>query len=327
MKKISFLLAVLFGAQVYSQSGFDIKINIKGAPDSTMFLAKYTFDKQYIVDTCKKVVKGAVIFKGKKDLDKGVYFLVSQGRARYFDFFVNESNKLTISADMADMVKTLKAPGSKENEDFFSYIKFITDRNIEFGKVKDQTKGMSKPDSLKFMSEKTKGLNEAVQKFDFDFLAAHQNSFLSDVLNLKTDKELKDVPKASNGRPDSIAQYKYYKTHFWDGVNFKDDRLLRTPFFADRIKRYYDRVIIQVPDTITVEIERVMAKCVPGSEMHKFLLAYFLPTYEQSKIMGFDKVFCNLVDKFVRTGLAKDVYDEKTSQKIIERVDILKPLL
>ncbi len=327
MKKISFLLAVLFGTQVHSQSGFDIKINIKGAPDSIMYLAKYTFDKQYIVDTCKKVVKGAVTFKGKKDLDKGVYFLVSQGRARYFDFFINESSKLTISADMADMVKTLKATGSKENEDFFSYIKFITDRNVEFGKVKDQTKGMSKPDSLKFMGEKTKSLNESVQKFDFDFLAAHPNSFLADVLNLKTDKELKDVPKASNGRPDSIAQYKYYKTHFWDGVNFKDDRLLRTPFFADRIKRYYDRVIIQVPDTITVEIERVMAKAVPGSEMYRFLLAYFLPTYEQSKIMGFDKVFCNLVDKFVRTGLAKGVYDEKTSQKIIERVDILKPLL
>ena len=160
---------------------------------------------------------------------------------------------------MSDMVKTLKAPGSKENEDFFSYIKFITDRNIEFGKVKDQTKGMSKSDSLKFMTEKTKVLNEAVQKFDVDFLAAHSSSFLADVLNLKTDKELKDIPKASNGRPDSVAQYKYYKAHFWDGVNFKDDRLLRTPFFADRIKRYYDRVIIQVPDTITVEIERIVA--------------------------------------------------------------------
>lgn len=327
MKKISFLLAVLVGTQVYSQSGFDIRINIKGAPDTTMFLAKYTFDKQYIVDTCKKVVKGAVVFKGKKELDKGVYFLVSQGRARYFDFFVNESSKLTIAADMADMVKTLKAPGSKENEDFFSYIKFITEKNIEFSKVKDQTKGMSKPDSIKFMGEKTKNLNEAVQKFDVDFLAKHAGTFLNDVLNLKTDKELKDIPKASNGRPDSIAQYKYYKMHFWDGTDFKDDRLLRTPFFADRIKRYYDRVIIQVPDTITVEIERVMAKATPGSEMYRFLLAYFLPNYEQSKIMGFDRVFCNLVDKFVRTGLAKGVYDEKTSQKIIERVDILKPLL
>ena len=327
MKKIAVLFSLLISSLAFAQSGYDIKISIKDAKDTMVFLAKYTFDKQYIVDTCKKVTKGNISFKGKKDLDKGVYFLVSQDKVRYFDFFINENTKLAITTEVADMVNTLKAPGSKENEEFFSYIKFITQKNQEFGKAKSETKGLAKADSMKLMLEKMKVLNESVQKFDADFLKAHTGTFLGDVLNLKTDKELKDVPKASNGRPDSVAQYKYYKGHFWDGVNFKDDRLLRTPFFADRIKRYFDRVIIQVPDTITVEIDRMMAQCMPGSDMYKFLLAYFMPTYEQSKIMGFDRVFCNLVDKYVRTGLAKGVYDDKTAQKIIERVDILKPLL
>lgn len=327
MKKISFLVCLFICSVGFSQGGFDIKINVKGAKDSVMYLARYNFDKQYIVDTCKKVKAGLATFKGKRDLDKGVYFLVSQEKVRYFDFFINESSKLTINTDAADMVNALKAPGSKENTEFFTYIQFITQKNIEFGKARSETKGMSKADSAKFMAEKTKLLNEAVQKFDSEFLKSHAGTFLGDVLNVKTDKELKDVPKASNGRPDSVAQYKYYKTHYWDGVDFKDDRILRTPFFADRIKRYYDRVILQLPDTISAEIDRMMSKCVPGSDMYKFLLAYFMPTYEQSKIMGFDKVFCNLVDKYVRTGLAKGVYDEKTSEKIIERVDILKPLL
>jgi thiol-disulfide isomerase/thioredoxin len=327
MKRISFLVCLFISTISFSQGGYDIKINVKGAKDSTMFLARYNFDKQYIVDTCKKVKAGNVVFKGKRDLDKGVYFLVSQEKVRYFDFFINENTKLTISTDIADMVNALKAPDSKENAEFFKYIQFITQKNIEFSKAKTETKGMNKADSAKFMSEKTKVLNESVQKFDSDFLKSHAGTFLGDVLNVKTDKELKDIPKASNGRPDSVAQYKYYKTHYWDGVDFKDDRILRTPFFADRIKRYFDRVILQLPDTISTEIDKMMSKCVPGSDMYKFLLAYFMPTYEQSKIMGFDKVFCNLVDKYVRTGLAKGVYDEKTSEKIIERVDILKPLL
>lgn len=326
MKKITFLFCVLISALSYSQ-GYDIKVTIKGSKDTMVYLAKYNFDKQYIVDTCKKVKGGNISFKGKNNLDKGVYFVVSQEKVRYFDFFVNESSKLTITTEISDMVNSLKAPGSKENEDFFGYIKFITQKNIEFGKAKDQTKGLNKADSSKFMVEKMKVLNESVQKFDADYMKAHAADFLGDVLNLKTEKELKDIPKASNGRPDSAAQYKYYKTHFWDGVNLKDDRLLRTPFFADRVKRYFDRVILQLPDTITVEIDRFMSRAVPGSDMYKFMLAYFLPTYEQSKIMGFDRIFCNLVDKYVRTGLAKGVYEEKTAQKIIERVDILKPLL
>lgn len=327
MKKLILALAVLVSVTAKPQSGYEIKFNIKGIKDSVLYLARYTFDKPHIVDTAKKIVKGTAVFKGKKELEKGVYFLVSQEKVRYFDFFVNESQKLTINSDASELVKNLKAPGSKENEDFFNYIRFITDKNVEFGKIREQTKGMSKADSVKLIQEKTKMLNEAVQKFDADFLAAHQNTFLSDVMNLKTEKELKDVPKASNGRPDSVAQYKYYKAHYWDGVNFKDDRVLHTPFFADRVKRYFDRVILQLPDTITTEIDRMMSKATPGTEMYKYLLAYFIPTYEQSKIMGFDRVFCNLVDKYVRTGLAKDLYDEKVTQKIIDRVDILKPLL
>jgi thiol-disulfide isomerase/thioredoxin len=327
MKKLILVLMLLAGLAARPQSGFEIKVNIKGLKDSVLYLAKYTFDKQYIVDTAKKIVKGSAVFKGKKDLDKGVYFLVSQEKVRYFDFFVNESQKFSINSDAADMVKNLKAPGSKENEDFFTYIRYITDKNIEFGKVRESTKGMSKADSVKLIQEKTKSMNEMVQKFDADFLSSHQNTLLADVMNLKSEKEIKEVPKASNGRPDSIALYKYYKNHYWDGVNFKDDRLLRTPFFADRVKRYFDRVILQIPDTISTEIDRMMSKATPGTEMYKYLLAYFIPTYEQSKIMGFDRIFCNLVDRYVRTGLAKDLYDEKVSQKIIDRVDILKPLL
>jgi thiol-disulfide isomerase/thioredoxin len=327
MRKLVLVLVLLAGLTARPQSGFEIKVNIKGLKDSVLYLAKYTFDKQYIVDTAKKVSKGSAVFKGKKPLDKGVYFLVSQEKVRYFDFFVNENEKMTINSDASDMVKNLKAPGSKENEDFFTYIRYITDKNIEFGKIRESAKGLSKTDSVKLIQEKTKSMNDAVQKFDADFLASHQNTFLADVMNLKSEKEMKEVPKASNGRPDSIALYKYYKSHYWDGVNFKDDRLLRTPFFADRVKRYFDRVILQIPDTISTEIDKIMSKATPGTEMYKYLLAYFIPTYEQSKIMGFDRIFCNLVDRYVRTGLAKDLYDEKVTQKIIDRVDILKPLL
>lgn len=327
MKKVIALLGLVAGFTLNAQDGHDIRINIKGNTDTVAYLAKYTFDKQYIVDTCKKVVKGNMVFKGKRNLDKGVYFLVSQEKVRYFDFFINESSKINITSDVTDIVKNLKSPGNKENEDFFRYIAYITGKNLEFNKIREQTKGMNKADSLKFIQEKSKILNEEVMKFDEQFMASQKGTFLYDVLNLKADKEMKDVPKASNGRPDSVLQYQYYKTHFWDGVNFKDDRILLTPFYADRVKRYFDKIIIQTPDTISVEIDRMMAKCTPGSEMYKFLLAYFMPAYEQSKIMGFDKIFCNLVDKYVRTGLAKGIYDEKTAEKIIERVDIMKPLL
>lgn len=320
------LLAIVSGAT--AQSGYEIKINFKNCKDTMVFLAYYQFDKSYLADTCKKVVKGNIVFKGKKPLDKGVYYLVSQGKSRYFDFFVDENNqKMTITTDTVDMVKNLKSPTSKQNDDFFSYIRFITNKNKEFVELKTKTKGMNAKDSAAYITEKAKALNEAVYNYETDFIQQRKGMFAADVINLKMEKEPKDVPKASNGRPDSLFIYNYYKNHFWDGVNFQDDGILRTPFFADRVKKYFNNVIVQHPDTVSKEIDIMMGKTKQGSSMHKFLLAYFTPTYESSKMMGFDRVFVHMIDKYFRTGQAQGIYDDKTIEKIKERGDILKPLL
>lgn len=329
MKKILLglgLLSIIFNST--AQTGHEIKINFKNCKDSVMYLAFYQFDKSYIADTCKKVVKGNVVFKGKKSLDKGVYYLVSQDKARYFDFFISDNNqKISMSTDTLDLVKNLKSTTSKENDDFFSYIKFITAKNKEYVEVKNKTKGMSSKDSLAFMVEKGKLLNETVTNFEKTFLEQHKGTFVGDVISLKMEKEAKETPKASNGRPDSLYSYYYYKNHYWDGVNFEDDGIMRTPFFADKLKKYFNSIIIQHPDTISSEIDKLMDKTKAGTMMQKLLIAHFLFTSESSKLMGFDKVFVHVIDKYIRSGMAKEVYDEKTIDKIIERGNILKPLL
>ncbi|MCD6019835.1 MAG: hypothetical protein K0S53_2956 [Bacteroidetes bacterium] len=331
MKKVLLtlsLLSIVTTVSAQANQGHDIRINFKNCKDTIMYLAFYQFDKSYLADTCKKVVKGNVVFKGPKTLDKGVYYLVSQDKARYFDFFISDNNqKIVMSTDTADLVKNLKCTTSKENDDFFNYIKFITAKNKEYMEVKSKTKGMSSKDSAAFMMEKGKLLNETVVAYEKAFLEQHKGMFVGDVINLKMEKEAKDIPKASNGRPDSMYIYTYYKNHFWDGVNFQDDGIMRTPFFADKLKKYFNSVIVQNPDTMNVEIDRIMNKTKAGTMMQKLLIAHFLFTSESSKLMGFDKVFVHVIDKYIRTGMAKEVYDEKTIEKIKERGDILKPLL
>ena len=102
MKKILFNIA-LFSVftSLSAQTGHEIKINFKNCKDSVAYLAYYQFDKSYLADTCKKIVKGNIIFKGKNNLDKGVYYLVSQDKARYFDFFVDDQNQHWARAGLA----------------------------------------------------------------------------------------------------------------------------------------------------------------------------------------------------------------------------------
>ena len=328
MKKSLLLALVMFMSFANSKAqGYDIKINMKGLKDSMVYLVKYTWDQQYVVDTCKKIKNGQVQFKGKKDLDQGMYSLVSQASSVYFEMFITDSQKFTVTGDASEPTAKLAVSGSKDNENFFGYLNYVAAKNKEFSKVLEQTKGKSKEDSTKFMQAKVKDFMASAKQYDTDFMTKVKGTFVYDFMNLKTEKEPKDVPKASNNRPDSVYSYYYYKNHYFDGVDFKDERIIRTPLFDDRVKNYFERVILNHPDTVIKEIDKILAKCTANSMVYNQLIGYFTYKYEQSKIIGFDKVFVHMADTYILPGKAKGVYTEETTTKIKERVDIMRNLL
>jgi hypothetical protein len=328
MKKITLSFALFFGLMyVQAQTGHEIKINLKNCKDTVAYLAFYQFDKLYISDTCKKVVNGNIVFKGKKNLDKGVYFLLSQAKGNYFDFIIDEqSQKQQINSDKSNLLENLKAINFKQNENFFNYIRFVTTKNKEFDGFRKGIKEQKKPDSTALLSKEYKVLNDAILQNDLNTIAENKGTYLAEILNLKTDRVAKDIPKASNGRPDSIFAYNYYKKHFWDGVNFQDDATLRNPFFTNKINQYFNSVVLQHPDSVCVEIDRMMLKTKQGTKMNMLLLAHFTQTYEIPKIMGMDKVFVYMVDNYFKTGKAKGVYDDSVIKIIINRGNVLAPL-
>jgi thiol-disulfide isomerase/thioredoxin len=329
-------LACVITLPATAQQGYEIKINFKNCPDSTVYLARYYWDQLPVMDSCKNVKNGKIVFRGKMPLDKGVYFLANQKRSSYyFQFMVDASQRFTITGDNADIANTLKSD-DKQNDQFFSYIRFMTARNKEMQLYSGQTRTMTSTDSAKFISEKAKLVNEQVMKYEKEFAARNKGMFLNDVMNLKNEKYAPSVPTASNGRPDSLYQYWYYRTHFFEGVNFRDDRILSTPFFADRVKKYFEQVIPQHPDTMIRELDRILSMTNPGGDVYKTLVGHFTYKAEQNKTMSFDsegrlntyeKVFVHLAQKYIASGYMKDYYSDETVAKIKEKADILSHLL
>jgi peroxiredoxin len=312
-----------------------IKINFKGCTDSTVYLARYSFDQMPIVDSCKAVKNGKIQFKGNQKLDKGVYFLANQERnSFYFQFIVDENQQLVFNADASDIATSLKSPGDKQNELFFDYVQFMTLKTRELTQTQNQWKG--KPDSLKKVGEKQLALSREMSKYDRDFRTKNKGLFVADLMNLKSEKYPENTPLASNGRPDSLYQYYYYKTHFFEDVNFKDERIMRTPFFAEKIKKYFEQVVVQHPDSVIKELDMILGRCEPGSEMFNTLVGHFTYKFEQNKSMSFDqygrsntfeKVFIHLADKYIVSGKTGGYYSAETIAAIKERVDILRNLL
>lgn len=320
-----------------AQTGYEIKINFKGLTDTNLYLARYFFDQMPVVDSCVKIKNGKVYFKGNTTLDKGMYFLANQAKnSYYFQFLVDANQKMTISLDMSDVAGTLKSTDDKQNQLFFDYIKFMTSRNKEMSAVQQQAKGKSKDDSIKLVSARQSILSEEMRKYDADFKLKNKGSFVGSIMEIKTEKYAENVPLASNGRPDSTYQFYYYKNHYFDGIDFKDNKYLGTPFLAEKIKRYFDQLVAQHPDSVIVELDKILTQCTPGSDMFNTLIGHFTYKYEQNKTMSFDKygksntfekVFIHLADKYIITGKTNGYYSDETIVKIKERVDILRNLL
>ncbi|MGV3696746.1 redoxin domain-containing protein [Flavobacterium sp.] len=330
MKKL--LLTIIFCCSSFfavAQSGYEITIHLKNCPDSLAYLTYYQFDKTLVKDTCASIKNGKIVFTGKKKLDKGIYSLVSQKKAIYFDFFVDDNHqKLEIKTEASQNIgKELTALNAPLQNDFFRYVQFINDQNKAFIAYKATLSMGTKKDTLA-LNAKQKEIEGIIQSYEEKFLAEHKGTYIGDVVNLKVDKLLKNIPKASNGRPDSIAVYKYYKNHYWDNVDFADDGTMRNPFFNGKLKKYFESVVVKHPDSVSVEIDKIMNKAKRGTMLYKLLLAHFTYTYETTKIMGFDKVFVHMSDAYFKTGKADGIYDDgEIVQKIMKRADKLRPLL
>jgi thiol-disulfide isomerase/thioredoxin len=330
MKRFFLAFVFCFSAiYAHSQSGYDITINLKNCNDTIAFLTFYQFDKTLIKDTCTSIKNGRIVFKGKNKLDKGIYTLVSQKKSIYFDFFIDDQNqKLELNSDLSkNDLEGLTSVNSPLENEFFDYIKFINKQNKEFQDYRTSINVKNKKDTL-LLNEKQKVLDIRIQNYEHDFIEKNKATYIADVINLKTEKVLQDIPKASNGRPDSIVAYHYYKKHYWDNIDFKEDATMRNPFFFSKLKKYFESVIISNPDSVNVEVDRILDKPKPGSLLYKYMLAHLIYTYETAKIMGLDKVFVHMSDQYFKTGKAVGIYDDDSViNRIMKRADLLRPLL
>lgn len=330
MKQLFFAIALFFSAfSATAQSGYEITIHLKNCPDTLAYLTFYQFDKTLIKDTCRTIKEGKIVFTGKNKLEKGIYSVVSQKKAIYFDFFIDDTTqKLELSTIASPNIgKELKALNSPLENEFFNYIQFLNQKGNDYQAYKTSKPITNKKDTLA-LREKEKEFEKAINDYESNFVVKNKGSYIADVVNLKREKMLKDVPKASNGRPDSIKVFNYYKKHYWDDVDFADDGTIRNPFFHTKLKKYFESIVVTHPDTIAVEIDRMLSKTKPGTLMNRILLSHFTYTYETSKVMGFDKIFVHMSDTYFKTGKANGVYeDPEIVQKIIKRADKLRPLL
>jgi len=140
-----------------------------------------------------------------------------------------------------------------------------------------------------------------------------------------SEPEVPEPPRDANGViTDSSFQFKYFKSHFFDNVDFSDERLLRSPILQSKIKTYTQQLTVPLPDSLIQAIDTIIIKARANKEVFKYCVATLANFYETSNIMGYDKIFVHIAEKYY---LTKEAFwaDSALQAKILERVMKIKP--
>lgn len=319
------LVAVAWAAQG-QRSGYRITVKIPGMKDTTCFLGRYYGDKQYVLDTARSDGEGVVVFEGKKPLEGGLYLFVFPDR-RYFEFIVDREQQFSLETQWDDPITHMKVKNSMDNELFYNYLREAIRLQQQSAGLQEQLKNPGSAADSMALRNRLRDLEKQIVTYRDDYIRRHPQTFLAKVFLAMKDPEIPEpYPTLPNGRPDSTFPYRYYKAHYWDHVDLTDSRLLRSPVFAHRLKRYFDEVIPKIPDSINVAADRLIARARSDSEMYRYLVWWITYTHETSKIMGMDAVFVHMTEKYYLNGSAWWV-DSVTLYKMMDRARRIAPNL
>ena len=313
-----------------TKNGYEIDLSINDLPDSTVFLAYHLGDKQYIRDTVRLDGKGLGVFKGLEILPQGIYMIVLPGR-KYFEVLMTANQHFSASCFYSDYFNSLKFSGSQENSAFVEYQrKWVKMQQRAASISKRIQNNRQNADSLKLLGPLQKLQEENMKSYLKSVIKENEGNFLATLVKGMLPIDIPDFPVPIGfANPDSIRwvrNYNYNKDHFFDNIDLNDERLLRTPLLYARLDAFFSSVLIQAPDTINKEIDKLIKKCSSNHKVFQFISVYLFNHFRESEIMGQDAVLVKIADDIYLSGKA-DWVSKEFKDDLRKQIDLMRPNL
>ena len=282
----------------YAQQGYEIKVTFKPFKNQYIYLGHY-FGKQYpIIDSARLDANSQAVFRGSKNLQGGVYLVGYPNKAGFFELLIDKQQHFSVIADTATLRKGLGFQGSPDNVLFNSYQQYMMARGSEINQARQQlAQSKTSKDSAKWNAEIIKN-DSLIRRYRSDLIKNNKGNILTALLLAMREPEIPAQWRKPANREDSMQAYRYFKDHYWDGVDFWDGRLAYTTFFEEKLDKYFNEIIVPHPDSVNKEIDYMLGYASANEEMSRFLLLKFINRYLNQKYMWEDAVFVHLFEKY-----------------------------
>lgn len=326
--RLSVVLLVIFTYLTgYSNQneGYQIKIKINNLKNEQVILGHYLSKSMYPDDTVQVNDQGIGVFKGKQALPQGLY-LVFLPSTKYFEIIIGNDQHFEVETDTANFVKNLKIKGSEENQLFLDFQLYMLEKGKDMKALSEKHEAAETEGEKKKIREKIKVLTDERKEKIRKMKETHPDLFVGTFLNATLDVEVKEPPKDENGNViDSTWTYWYYRNNYFNNFDIGDSRLLRTPLYEDKMMKYLNEVVPQIPDTLILEVDKIIDQTIADSALFRYVLITLFKHYGNSNIMGMDAVQVHIAKKYYIPMAWWS--EEKYINELKERVAILEPLI
>lgn len=309
-----------------AKPGHKIVFEIAGLENQEILLAYHHSGKHYISDTVLLNEKGIGFIEDTINKPKGVYLLVIPSlKNQYLEFLISDQY-FTLKTNTSNLSKNIEFIGSKENDVFTKDMTAMAELRKKTDLMRKQVANKDEA-AKKASDEEILKLNRAFLSNREKLVEDHPDMFYSDLLGLMREIEIPEAPKKPNGElVDSSFGYSYWKNHYWDYTDFSEAGILRTPVYYNKLLNFMEKRTEPIQDSVIVSAHKVLEKAKANDEVFQFTLVTLLNKYANSKIMGDDAVYVDLVKTYYETGQASWT-DSAQLAKMLERANALEPLL
>ena len=322
-------IVMLLCGSFSANAQYDIRLNVDNNKGDTVLLCYYFLDNTYILDTCISK-NGKFRFKGDKHIEDGIYFFVNTKQDKMCEFVLYKDRNITFKTKDDNWPENLEVKNSKNEAVYLDYFRKSTALSSEYRNIKNSLQNPAdkkQADRLQYLTFVNDSLKE-------DFVTRYPDHMFSKILlcSKPVEPPQQQPVYTPEGTIDSVAvrrnTYEWYKLHYFDNIDLSCTGILYTPkeVFYTRYTDYWDKLLkYEKADSIVYYTEYVINKA-QSQEVKQRIIYDVTKRYLTDNIMGHDKVYVAMVDKYFKTGI-QTLLVPSDVQKNIERADKWRNLL
>lgn len=282
-------------------NAYEINVGIKDYTGNKVVLAFQLGEKTYVKDTVD-FVNGKATFKGAEELPGGLYMVLMPPDNKFFQMLVSKGEqKMTFETSGPDYVGNMKLKGSKDNQAFYDYMNFLSGMNKKATPIRAQVEASkNKPESAEYKAAQDgmKAMDDEVKAYQKNMVTTNPNYLSSKIVQSNMALDIPQPKKADGVTLDTVAQFKWYKKHFFDGFDWADERMVRTDILQKKMMTWVGNLAVQHPDSICVAVDYIMESARKNKEVFKYCASELLNYYAATKVICMDAVYVYIADKY-----------------------------